>query len=241
MKERPILYSTPMVIAKMEGRKTQTRRAISKKHIINDDPDRYKSHACITDSGVSYILFEDKRPEITPWISPIVCPYGTIGDILWAREAWRKSYNAEASEAAGIGPMVGPYFEYRADHPNSKGWKPSIHMFKQAARIWEEITNIRIERLQDISPGDACDEGIEYDNVDIEALNGGELVADFRNYTWRNDPDYEDYYFPSYASCVDSYRSLWESINGPGSWDINPWVWVITTKILSTTGRPADL
>lgn len=121
-------------------------------------------------------------------------------------------------------------------------WKPSIHMPKNAARIWLEVTDVRVDRLQSISPGDACDEGINYWNIDPEAMEGGELQADFENYTWtdkkENDPNYEDRYFPTFANPVDSFRTLWQSINGKESWEANPWVWVVSFKVLSTTGKP---
>jgi len=222
-----------MVIAKLEGRKTQTRRIVKPEPIQLED--------CSWTYGKKYSCIGNTPPSNDP-LFLASCPYGYIGDWLWARETTligpfgKPTYKASITEEQEL---------IRKDNI-AKGnlwakWTPSIHVPKRYSRIWEEITDVRVEHLQDISPGDACDEGIEYDNVDIEALNGGELVADFRNYTWRDDPDYEDYYFPTYASCVDSYRSLWESINGPSSWSLNPWVWVITTKILSTTGRPEKL
>lgn len=125
-------------------------------------------------------------------------------------------------------------------HPLS----PSIHLPKWCSRIWLEVTDVRVERLHNISPADACDEGIEYWNIDGDALEGGELQADFKNYTWtekkEEDPNYEDRYSPTFASCVDSFRTLWQSINEEESWNANPWVWVISFKVLSTNGRPTE-
>lgn len=128
-----------------------------------------------------------------------------------------------------------PYYVYKADlsHEHEHGpvtWKPSIFMPKVAARIWLQITDIKVQRLQDITPGDACDEGIEYWNIDVDAFEGGELQADFKNYTWRDDESYADYHFPTFANCIDSFRTLWQSINGEESWNKNPWVWVISFK-----------
>jgi hypothetical protein len=180
------------------------------------------------------------------------------GDILYSRETWRELIvrDKDSDQEATI-------IEYAADKPalvyevdgdgfhvfNKNGtekmipWRPSIHMPKEHARIWERVVSVSAERLQDITPGDAVDEGIEYDNVDAEMLNGGELVADFRNYLWRDDPTYEDYHFPTYASCIDSFHSLWDSVYGKEefAWKHNPFVWRIETEILSTTGRPTNL
>jgi hypothetical protein len=232
MKERGILYSAPMIMAKLAGTKTQTRRTVGL-DAVNVNPNDWEY---VFENGKHRFNHEDGESG-----GFVTCRYGKPGDILYARETWSRSYNSIAAEAAGFSDYIGPAYEYRADNQTSSGWKPSIHMPKKAARIWERITEVRVQRLKDISPGDACDEGIEYDNIDWEAHAGGELVADFKNYTWRDDPNYKDYYFPTFASCVDSYRSLWESINGDGSWELNPWVWAITTETLSTTGRPKDL
>ncbi len=222
MTERPILFSTPMVIAIDQQLKSMTRRAISSKYIINDDPDRYKYHG-LNDKGEA--LFEDLNPEVTPWMAPIKCPYGIVGDLLWIRETF----------STCLGPEGGfDTYLFKAgmlSDPKQYKWKPSIFMQKEIARYWLEITHIRVERLNDISPADACEEGIEYDNIDAEALNGGELVADFKNYTWKNKPSHKDYFFQTFASCIDSFRSLWESINGEESWKVNPWVWVVSFKI----------
>jgi len=242
MKEIPMLYSTPMIQAKLAGTKTQTRRTKGLADINSSgllDRIEFIGDSRIVDQPRPAIKYDDR---LWFWWSAglgtfdplyaVRCPWKP-GDIIWARESWRKSLAPDGQTSA---------YYFKADDPtlNAK-WKPSIHMPKVAARIWERVTEVRVERLQDISPGDACDEGIEYDNIDAEALEGGELVADFTNYMWRNDPDHESYWFPHFASCVDSYLSLWDSINGEGAHKLNPWVWVIKTEILSITGRPAGL
>lgn len=215
MKQIPILFSTPMVQAILKGRKTQTRR------VMKPQPD---------ENGVSYMpnapLYweETYREEWKPWKWDTeqgesfskFCPYGQPGDILWVRESCARGLFDE--------------FYYKADGANYVKWKPSIHMPKAACRIFLKIKSIRVERLQDISPGDAMDEGLEYCNVDMDAFEGGEFVADYKNYTWRDDESYEDYFFPSFANPIDSFRTLWQSINGTESWNANPWVWVVTFK-----------
>lgn len=234
--EHPILYSAPMIRAKLEGRKTQTRRIIKESFngcLTNGGP-----HPCPNDPVVLIPgtnlgkFFPDEHETIIdyPQVRAIFhcstldveakCPFGKIGDMLWSREAWA------GDEYVG--------YIYRADHPDAnlkagdlddgeyqiRRWKPSIHQPKVAARIWERITNIRVERLQDISEEDAIAEGV------IKFPEG--------------------YIFQNYlldevcTSAVHSYRTLWESINGEGSWELSPWVWCITTEVLSTTGRPKE-
>lgn len=199
MKQTPILFSTPMVKALLDGRKTQTRR------ILKDQPVKAKAH-----DGFSFL----NVPKIGPiWDAKNKCPYGQPGDLLWVRETW---YND-----AGFGS---PIYYYRADGEFDElfvrhklgqvgpfKWKPSIYMPKAAARIWLRITDVRVERLQDISEDDAEAEGIL---IDDEGL----MCFDYINKTMRHIVPEE------------SYKSLWESINGPESWDANPWVWVVSSE-----------
>jgi len=172
MKYIPILFSTPMVSAILDGRKTMTRR----------------------------------KTKLQP------------GDVLWVRETFANNDDN----------TVGWF--YKADYPNLKipKWKPGIHMPKEACRIFLKVTGVKVERLQDISPMDAVNEGVEYYDIDHYALKGGELIADFKNYTWVDDQNYEDYHFPTFTNSIDSFRSLWQSINGVESWNENPWVWCIS-------------
>jgi len=134
----------------------------------------------------------------------IFCPYGLHGDQLWVRETWAEVTGPVAGESAESFGRKG--IIYRADEGNSslKGiWKPSIFMRRFASRITLEITAIRVERLQDISEEDAKAEGCD-GNCPIGHI-------------------------PSYQKAPYGYHysQLWTSINGPGSWDANPWVWVL--------------
>jgi len=151
----------------------------------------------------------------------MVCPYGTVGDVLWSRE----------TACIEVDPESGNHYPvYKADCPNyplgSNRWTPSIHVPKIYSRIWERITDIRVERLQDISEEDAIAEGI----IRISTIIDTEWYANYGN---------ED--IGTSLHPIESYRTLWESINGEGSWIVNPWVWAITTEVLSTTGRPKEL
>lgn len=188
MKERPILFSAPMVRAILSGTKTQTRR------VVKDGPALHQGH--------------------TAW-EMTRCPYGQPGGVLWVRETWRHIEGGAVYDAAG-GVMDAFDSEtiYRADKPHAHGpWKPAIHMPRWASRITLEVTGVRVERLQDISEDDCLAEGIA--NVVRENLPRIQQCGEY---------DAID------VDPVAEYQSLWESINGPGSWDTNPWVWVIEFK-----------
>lgn len=140
------------------------------------------------------------------WIKE--CPYGLVGDRLWVKETTQEDFlvsHNSAKYGADMKPVESvKYWWYR--HSTC----PSIHMPRKACRILLEITDVRVERLHDIDHKNISDNGI----------------SDFGN---------EDYGYPflnpatgSYYDNADSaYIDLWESDHGAGSWDINPWVWVI--------------
>lgn len=234
MKERPILFSGAMVRAILEG-KTQTRR------IVKPQPQLGEYSAC--------------GHEGTPWWAWIKnpgsnsaerafywkdgdaanidgeCPYGQPGDRLWVKETWAHYHTVN-----GVRRYDGRHFDevsdgragYRADGHSTiadfrehvrmmsgcdleavviKGdrWRPSIHMPRWASRITLEMTGVRVERLHDISHSDAVAEGCP----------GRRSV----------DPDLGFTHTPR-----EQYQSLWEQINGPGSWEADPFVWVIEFK-----------
>jgi len=195
MKYRPILFSGPMVRALLDGRKTQTRRVV-----------KTKSHHQIEerDDGSLWPWMYDGERDADAWMS---CPYGQPGDRLWVRETWAQPDR----RSAGFGPYI-----YAADWQErpKHHWNPSIHMPRLASRITLEVTGVRVERLQDITPCDAVAEGLQ------------RLPASGR-YVVTNGDQYMGF---ASTSPVEIYRDLWESINGPGSWNENPWVWVIEFK-----------
>lgn len=206
MKERPILFSGPMVRAILDGRKTQTRRVVKPQPLWVGDP------------GVPFKT-RDADPK-----GIIECPYGQIGDRLWVREAWSGEYwlkDIKPIERLGMPHpdrlvSLTPETWYWADgNPESGDWerpRPSIHMPRWASRITLEITDVRVERLQDISEEDAKREGVnKYDDGPI----GGMYV------------DYEARQPVPADGPIHSFKTLWQSINGPDSWDANPWVWVV--------------
>lgn len=145
---------------------------------------------------------------IEDWSDVPMCKY-LIGDVLWVRETFKPN-----------NIPTGWPFHYRAANdtftdPENEKWKPNIFMPKAACRIFLEITNIRVERLNDISEQDAIAEGIE--RTDFNSF--------FNEY-------YKNYLPTGYTDLLpkDSFKSLWQSINGKDSWEANQWVWVISFK-----------
>lgn len=207
MKERPILFSAAMVCAILEGRKTQTRR------IIKEQP----LPGCIGTYGIGIPFIRGKNGDVR-------CPYGQPGDRLWVRETWADLTKTHGRRWEKFNPStklyqrgVGPFVWYRADGeqpdtgsgtPLSEPWRPSIHMPRWASRINLEVTGVRVEQLQDISEADAVAEGCDNGKSDAAISTG-----------WYERPK-------------AAYRRLWEQINGIGSWNENPWVWVVEFKVL---------
>jgi hypothetical protein len=219
MKERPILFNAPMVRALLDGSKTQTRRALL------DGSKTQTRRVCKLEVRAGM-----PDPE---WRSLLrCCPYGQPGDRLWVRETFVQGYPYDATtdrllqcDADGNDlPMTTWYRANGEDFGWSDDdgwqanvpWKPSIHMPRTASRITLEITGVRVERLRDINADDAMAEG-------IQRLGDGGYASDNagRNY--------------HASSAWYAYASLWESINGPGSWDTNPLVWVIEFKQVQGT------
>jgi hypothetical protein len=195
---KPILFSTPMVQAILRGEKTQTRRLESLEE-INKQPNDYE----FIEFGDFGALFKNLSTNQYVWVKQ----KKYIGDTLWVRETWQHT------KCLNINPEDENYgYVYKADGQPWKEieewvWKSSIFMPKNACRIFLKLTNIRIERLQNISKADAIAEGIE--RWTEERLKS--KPEDFCSYT--SDP-------------IDSYETLWQKINGEKSWDENPWVWV---------------
>jgi hypothetical protein len=202
IKDHPILFSTPMVQAILEGRKTQTRRVVKIDGMLPYTGNKpLITHEC----GSIYYFWGHKE---------VKCPYGQPGDVLWVRESFKWDVFTGGYSAL-----------YKADYKTNFGgkWKPSIHMPKSACRLFLGITNVRVERLHDISEDDAKAEGIQ------TKAYGSHPYFCTRDYLSKTN---SDGFWPGFcADTGDQYRSsfqtLWQSINGEQSWNENPWVWVI--------------
>lgn len=250
-KEIPILFSTPMVQAILAGWKTHTRRIIKMDDLL-ENPDRFESAGDSREWDVPrpaikyddriWFAWHPKNSNARTWITR--CKYKP-GDLLWVRETFVSGCLME--EGSFIYNENGehiPKVWYKADRDlnnwwngdsdfpvDNIPWKPSIHMPKNAARIWLEVKNVRAGRLQDISEEDAKAEGVErwIEERMKSKPTHYKVYCDLEN---PNDP-------AMYSSSAKySFETLWHLINGLESWEANPWVWVIEFKVLSTTGKP---
>ena len=147
---------------------------------------------------------------------PIACPYGQPGDRLWVREAWAR---INVAQAPGESWVVYRECDNRTDYGGP--WKPSIHMRRRDSRILLEVTDVRVELLQDISEQQALAEGIV--GVDFRPDDGFPICRGYMV-----GPD--DGSTPLETHASKAFAGLWRSINGQESWDANPWVWVVEFK-----------
>ncbi len=219
MSDRPILFSAEMVRAILDGRKTQTRRVVK-----------------LTADGHVQAPSKHLRWYPTDPGAIQACRYGQPGDTLWVRETFCAHWGAPPHDAPQsyrivTGDKLPPikqengdfyqpvpsdimtiWYEAEGNKPFYMKWRPSIHMPRWASRITLRITDIRVERLQDISEDDAIAEGVALERYVLVSDSAGKHSSGEAEPT---DP-------------VEEYRDLWNKINGPDAWDENPWVWVIS-------------
>lgn len=207
-KERPILFSGDMVRAILDGRKTMTRRVV--KIAQHPQAERVQHFEGLR---WDWLRYDGLR------LSTFKCPFGKTGDRLWVRETFRLS---DPNDCACYEPCRCRSGQpmYRADghyHDMEYKWKPSIYMPRWSSRITLEITDIRVERLQDISEDDA----------DSECF-GGDIPGNIF-------PDLFPGNFDAWGhlSIPECFGRVWDAINGQGSWSANPWVWVLEFKRLA--------
>ena len=182
VKERPILFSGPMVRAILADTKTQTRP------VITPQPELYDH------DGTPCVRWRGRVDCVAQLMDDYTAPHCPYQGRLWVRETW----------AYHFGRLL-----YRADHEpesyyyDAKGWKPSIHMPRELSRIFLDVVNVRVERLWEISQGDAAAEGVDY-------IPQAPAALDHRS----------------------AFAGLWNRINANRgySWESNPWVWAITFK-----------
>ncbi|MDX8157799.1 hypothetical protein SLK20_01120 [Acinetobacter pittii] len=210
MKEFPILFNSNMVNAILEGRKTQTRRVVKNKLIIEQAEFECGNRPNVTRSEPSLKYLVENN-----------CPYGQVGDRLWVRETFRFYDSDECPHAdfpCGCPRHGTPLFKASHDCGDGEKWTPSIHMPRSACRLVLEIINIRVERLNDISEADCLKEGI---------TDGCCLRCRFEACRCEDrQPD-----------LIQGFASEWSSVNGffrngGKSWRDNPWVWVVEFKVI---------
>ena len=193
MKERPIIFSGPMVRAILDGRKTQTRRVAQPQPMKGGTIEELAPGIGVWQCQVEKIAARpgvDSRFVGKIGCEDIHCPYGRPGDRLWVRESWAP--HADMPRAAIY--RCDPGGDYQ-DNSDGFCWHPSIHMPRWASRITLEVVSVRVERLDEITPNDCRAEGQPIGNNDIGVRYG--------------------------------FGQQWEADNGPGSWEANPWVWVV--------------
>ena len=189
MKERPIIFSAPMVRALLAGTKTQTRR-IAKPVKHPDLGNVYSPGALVLEHEPQHVI--DRA-----------CPYGKPGgDRLYVREAWAAPHAYDHLPPRLIPQDARIHYAATEDRGGLL-WRPSIHMPRWASRITLEVTGVRVERLQGISEADAIAEGAR----NSLHLPGGRFAR-------------------------ENFEHLWWTINGDGSWESNPWVWVVEFKAI---------
>ena len=224
MKETGLMFKAPLVLAILAGQKTQTRRIVKWKG-LQKGLNLGFSGLRAGKTGDNWVL-ESNTPTSSEWrCTPTPCPFGKPGDRIYVRETFVQGFKTD--------PSTGDLLQWGADGEElpmttwfratdggiswsdddgwetNVPWKPAIHMPKDLARIWLEITGVRVERLQQITEADAKAEGAVLKNSPAAHL----------------------------TSYRRGFQELWESTGG--DWAANPWVWVIDFKTISTTGRPA--
>lgn len=252
MRERPILFSAPMIRALLAGTKTQTRR------VVKPRPD-WLPEVCSTRLDGPFVwpvgsLGQQCGAPLTK------LPYGVPGDLLWVREAHYLTDDGDHERAVYAGDEEAARQHLAAierlerTHPSTvwaahKKLRPSIHMPRWASRITLRITDVRVERLQDISEADAIAEGLYKSLPDDEDREWFRAYTEEQSGTPPTAGEWETFEegvwmvpgvpqgwgltpaerrrdqwapTPQFA-----YRLIWEHINGPGSWAANPWVWVV--------------
>ena len=217
MKETGLMFKAPLVLAILSGQKTQTRR------IIKNQP--FDVSWSKRDHEIGYVTGRASQGDEADGLAAYTkhgggtwcakSPVGQPGDRIYVREA--HAHHPQFPQMAFR--AVGEEFEDADGWRWEPKWTPAIHMKKEEARIWLEITGVRVERLQQITEADCIAEGIAYDPGE-----GGV------------------FHVPGFAGCssdaaTGAFQKLWESTGG--DWAANPWVWVIDFKTISTTSRPA--
>jgi hypothetical protein len=218
VRERPIMFSAPMVRALLEGRKTQTRRLVKPQPV---DHPAMRPEA--RDGGRWVFMAHSDRPSYAFATGDVWCPYGAPGDRLWVKETWL-SWD-HASDGQFLGPPTKMPIEarrreallYRATNaePGLYCWRSPLHMTRWASRCTLEVTRVRVERLHAISEEDARAEGVKPSDAAVVFDDKGELRADLSG-THRG-----------------AFACLWDSINGKRApWASNPWLWVVEFRLV---------
>ncbi|MDX7989188.1 hypothetical protein FE392_18045 [Xenorhabdus sp. 12] len=220
MKERPIIFNGDMVRAILSGRKTQTRRPIPDWQLPKHYPDNEHSNKWMAIAQrhprYGFAVFGETEELCAKELEEAIsCPCGNKLEHLWVRETFQFGLCTKSTLA------------YRATHKSEDledgwrepvKWRPSIHMPRWASRITLEITNVRVERLKDISEQDAISEGMQFTDYGKNHFN-----QQRNGWSWQETTHHDE----CLSTARFAFGNLWESNYGEYSWDANPWVWVI--------------
>ncbi len=232
MGEKPILFNTSMVRAILNGSKTQTRRLIKRRYdntVLEMKTDKYGTRLIEIqkdEEGVTFGKHEDGSTwrKLRAYIEPK--PAYKAGDILYVRETWKQATGGTA------GPGLFDTILYKADEPQDttglmieERWHPSIHMPKEAARIWLRVTDVRLQRLQDISYDDVQAEGMDmdewYEYDEWQHQTGDGLAADGISVKYETVRGFFGHkVWDATMQSLEQYEEY--------GWDTNPWVWAYT-------------
>ena len=249
IKERPVLFQADMIRAVLAGTKTQTRRVVKPQPAevgLHEGQETYGGRPLTpadvgvgpcawSETGWAYTrAWNDDNGATSCTCRPAGCPYGAPGDRLYVREAFRLP--AGDDSMTPVEYVVECEFDslldirYEADGhsrlPDSAvavdGWgrlRPSIHLPRRLSRLLLEITEVRVERVQEITPSDAADEGVSWTR-DGKTLYGTE-VRDSGGWLLAKD-------------VRDRFAELWDQINGPRGygWEADPWAWAVTFEVV---------
>lgn len=215
--DRPIIFSAPMIRALLAGTKTQTRRVLKPQPVLDhgalgiEDRQGRWIFCANTERG-----FAEGLPQ-----SAFRMPYAP-GDRLWVREAFTMGFDYDDREIP-IGDVPKPFYAatydgahwYDSDRDEWRDeprWTPSIHMPRWASRLTLTVTDVRVQRLNEISERDAIAEGV--DPIGVETgrfdVNGNAIEQ---------------------GSCAAAFAALWDELHGPGAWSANPWVVALTFTV----------
>ena len=236
MNTKPIIFSAPMIRALLAGTKKQTRRVMKPQPYSNGfhfDGYDILCHCDELPPSAMLLTVGKGRNRYTTsnyegWESS--CPYGDPGDLLWVKETWRPrhalsiwdlivTYAADGSERRILDGAF-PEDDWTMPKAAARGNVSPLFMPRRASRLTLQLTDVRVQRLQDISEAYACAEGLRVFNEDDAILYYSALATEAEWPTgWHLNP-------------VDAFRELWQSINGPESWDVNPWVWALSFRVI---------
>jgi hypothetical protein len=215
MADRPIIFSAPMVRALLDGRKTQTRR------VLKPQPGGIEQRPLGFVGSPARFVFTEVHPGGANWTHYAKIPYAP-GDRLWVRETWRPHYlgdgvwNLDVSYPAdGERRTIcdGEFGDKDWNWPKAadRGNVTPLHMPRWASRLTLTVTDVRVQRLQEISEADCYAEGIENIGQGCGFVQLPEALT--------------------YSTARGCYHTLWNSLHGPGAWGANPWVVALTFTV----------